>query len=89
MARLAVTTHIKDYVIVPTNYGCKITGVELGKGILPLREIVRIIREESPLEHLVLELPIEAESDEEKSLEKEDNAVRKSVSYCREVLEIA
>jgi len=88
MAPFAVTTHFKDYTVKMTNYGCKIVGVELGQGVLPLEIMLDIIEQESGLDRLILEIPIEAEKDEQETLRKEERAVANSVVYCREVLEV-
>ena len=86
MAPFAFSTHFKDYTVKMTNYGCKIIGVELGQGVLPLEEMLRIIEQKSNLERLILEIPIEAEKDEQQTLQKEEQAVKNSVAYCRNVL---
>ncbi len=80
------TTHIKDYNIEMTNYGCKISGTSLGKGNLPLHEILDYILNNSSLEKLVLEIPIEASGDEPDTLSKEENAVKDSLNYIHEFM---
>lgn len=88
MVPFAVTTHFKDYAISMTNYGCKIYGVQLGQGILPLKEMLDIITQQTSLDRLVLEIPIEAEKDEKKTLQKEEQVISESVKYCRDVLHV-
>jgi sugar phosphate isomerase/epimerase len=82
----AFLIHFKDYGLSMTQYGCKICGTPLGRGILPLKEMLHFIRMENTVDRLILEIPVEAEEDETKTLKKEDQAVRESVAFCDEAL---
>lgn len=88
MAAYAFTTHLKDCAIVGTASGCKIVGAALGKGMLPLPELYRIISTEAGLERLLIEVPWDAAAGGRQAIDEEDRAVRESVRYCRETLGI-
>jgi sugar phosphate isomerase/epimerase len=86
MIPFTYTTHFKDYSIVGTPSGYKAVGVALGRGVLPLDELYRLIEEEGIVERLILEIPVEARHGEHQTLEAEESAVRESVSFCRNLL---
>jgi sugar phosphate isomerase/epimerase len=86
MAPFAVTTHCKDYAVRLTNYGCKITGVALGEGIIDLPATLKLLQDGSTLDRLILEIPVEARGDEPQTLAFEDDCVRRSVAFAREQL---
>jgi sugar phosphate isomerase/epimerase len=88
MAPYAFTTHFKDYAIQMTNYGFKVCGVALGDGNIDLEAGLKILKETSSLNKIILELPIEAQSDELLTLKTEDEIVTRSVQYARAVLRI-
>jgi 3-oxoisoapionate decarboxylase len=56
LAPYAVTTHLKDNVMVPTPTGFLLGDVALGEGVLPLERIVAVLRRHRPDIHLVLEV---------------------------------
>ena len=86
MAPFAVSTHFKDYAVIPTGSGFRVTGVPLGQGVLPLDDLFRLIKDQGEVDRLILELPMEPGNTERQSLEQEDEAVRMSVAYLRERL---
>jgi sugar phosphate isomerase/epimerase len=86
MVPFAVSTHFKDCAVIPTGSGFRVTGVALGKGVLPLDELFRLIKDQGEVDRLILELPMEPGHTERQSLEQEDEAVRMSVAYLRERL---
>jgi sugar phosphate isomerase/epimerase len=88
MAPYAFTTHFKDYAINLTNYGFKVCGVALGDGNIDLFQPLKILKEKTYLDRIILEIPVEAEREEIPSLKKEDDFVKRSVIYARNVLEI-
>lgn len=88
MAPFTFTTHFKDYAIQMTNYGCKVCGVALGQGNIDLAAGLKILRENTSLDKIILELPIEARGDEVLTLQIEDQIVARSVDYTREMLRI-
>jgi len=88
MAPYAFSTHFKDYAIQMTNYGFKVSGVALGDGNIDLESAMKIIREKSALDRIILEIPVEAEGSEMDALVREDHYIRKSIVYARNVLGI-
>jgi sugar phosphate isomerase/epimerase len=86
MIPFAFTVHFKDYTIQGTPSGCKITGVPLGEGVLPLSDLYRLIDEEGSLDRLILEIPVEPGHGERHSLDWEEEAIRRSVAFCKENL---
>jgi sugar phosphate isomerase/epimerase len=86
MIPFAFTVHFKDYTIQGTPTGCKITGVPLGEGVLPLSDLYRLIDEEGSLDRLILEIPVEPGHGEKHSLDWEEEAIRRSVAFCKENL---
>ncbi len=88
MAPYTFTTHFKDYAIQMTNYGFKVCGVALGEGNIDLAAGSKILKETTNLDKIILELPIEAQSDELLTLRTEDEIVTRSVQYARDVLKI-
>jgi 3-oxoisoapionate decarboxylase len=59
LAPYAKTTHVKDWVLHPTDDGCTITMVPLGQGVLPLPELLRIVRSANPDINVVIENIVE------------------------------
>ena len=88
MAPYAVTTHFKDYAMVPTNYGGKITGVALGDGVIDLAAAMKLLRTNTTLDRIILEIPVEAAGGERSALTREDDFVRRSVGYARRQLDL-
>ena len=60
--------------------------VDLGKGSIDLKAIADILINESKLDRIMLELPVEKEATEAATLKKEDDCVVESVAYARNVL---
>jgi sugar phosphate isomerase/epimerase len=86
MIPFAVTTHFKDCAVIPTGSGFRVCGAPLGRGMLPLEDLFRLIEEQGEVDRLILELPMEPGGTERESLEREDEAVRASVAFLRERL---
>jgi sugar phosphate isomerase/epimerase len=86
MAPYAATTHFKDYAMVPTNYGGKLTGVALGDGVIDLPAAVKLLRTRTTLDRFILEIPVEAANGERPALAREDEYVRRSVRFARRQL---
>jgi sugar phosphate isomerase/epimerase len=83
-----ISTHFKDYAFSMENWGFKAYGVALGDGVIDLRTILDILIDEAHLDRITLEIPVEQEATEVLTLKKEDDLVRTSVIYAREVLGI-
>lgn len=88
LAPYIIDTHFKDYNSSMENWGFKTYGVPLGEGKIDLFSILDILVNESGLDRIMLEIPVEPEGTEEETLKKEDETVRKSVLYARNVLKI-
>lgn len=86
LAPYIYSTHFKDYASEMMNWGFKTFGVPLGQGNIDLQAILDILVNESKLDRIMLELPVEKEETEELTLKKEDDCVVESVKYAREVL---
>jgi 3-oxoisoapionate decarboxylase len=70
------------------NWGFKAFGVPLGDGMIDIKAILDILKNESKLDRIMLEIPVEKEESESTTLAKEDEFVRRSARYAREVLGI-
>ena len=88
MTPFVISVHFKDFAVVGTGSGCKMTGTVLGHGVLPLQELYQVIVDEAPVNKLVLEIPLEGGHGEKQVMEKEETAIRESIRYCREILGI-
>ena len=82
------TTHFKDYAIRMTNFGFKVIGVALGEGNIDLFSALKILKEKTSLDKIILEIPVEAEAEESETLKKEDSIIRQSVDFARNVLKV-
>ena len=88
LAPFIINTHFKDYAFTMENWGFKAFGVALGDGMIDLQAILEILVTESRLDRIMLEVPVEKEATEDATLAKEDDFVRRSVLYARDVLGI-
>lgn len=86
LAPYIYSTHFKDYASEMMNWGFKTFGVPLGKGVIDLKAILEILVNESKLDRIMLELPVEKEETEDLTLRKEDDCVMESVKYAKELL---
>jgi len=82
------STHFKDYAIQLTNYGFKVAGVALGDGNIDLEAALKILTEQTSLDRIILEIPVEAMQDQQAALAREHDLVQRSVIYARQVLKI-
>lgn len=89
LAPFAGGVHFKDYAVTGTAFGLKFYGTALGTGVIPLRNIMQILRTRTDLHHVVYEQPIEPISiDPEESVLHEERTLVKSLRYARDELEI-
>ncbi len=86
LAPFAYTTHFKDCFLYGTEYGAAIDHVGLGKGILPLREILDIVKRRAPDPNINLEVVSAPRKTEEETLRSEFDTVADSMRYAREIL---
>ena len=88
MAPYAFTTHFKDYAVIMTNYGLKVKGAALGEGNIDLVKALKILKQNTELDKIILEIPVEAGSNEAFALQNENEIIQRSVGYARNVLNI-
>jgi sugar phosphate isomerase/epimerase len=94
LAPYIITTHFKDYNMEMCNWGFKSYGVALGDGMIDLKAILKILVKDAKLDRIMLEIPVEKASfpnglvDDKTSLAREDDFMRRSVIYARDVLKI-
>jgi len=88
MAPYAFTTHFKDAAFRGTPYGAEILHVGLGRGVLDLPKLLKIIKALAPDPNINIEVVSAPCGSEEQSLAAEDETVAVSVRYARETLGI-
>jgi 3-oxoisoapionate decarboxylase len=79
--------HLKDYQVLRSAAGYRITGAPLGDGLLDVGEVLRAIDEGGRQPPLLLELWVDPEPDHAATLRKEEDWVRRSVAFARRQLE--
>jgi 3-oxoisoapionate decarboxylase len=83
------TNHFCDHKIERDQFGCRFTGVACGDGDIDLKRALEIIKGESSMERINIEVEWDAGIDEpEEARRKERSAVKKSIRYCRDILRI-
>ncbi len=89
LAPRAVTNHFRDDRIEFTRWGFKLTGAAVGEGDIDMACAYRIFRETSTMDRINIEtemaIPLD---DRETALRMELDAVRRSIRYCCDALEI-
>ena len=88
LAPYIFNTHFKDYNMEMMNWGFKSYGVALGEGVIDLPSVLAVLVEKSGLDRIILEIVSEPQSDESSTLAVEEENVRRSYRYAREVLGI-
>ncbi len=79
--------HLKDYAVTGTTFGLKFYGTALGKGIIPIKEILSILKQKTDLRHLVYEQSIEPISnDYRKAISHEQETLIQSLKFARSEL---
>lgn len=85
----SITNHFCDHMIVRDEFGCRVVGVACGEGDIDLKRAYDLIRNNSSMNRINIEVEWDPGSDElEEARRKEREAVEKSIRYCREVLGI-
>ena len=87
LAPHAIGVHLKDYQVVRSAIGYRITGAPLGDGLLDVGGILRAIDEGGRQPPLLLELWVDPELEHTATLRKEEDWVWKSVAFARRQLE--
>ena len=83
-----INTHFKDYDMKMENWGFKSYGVALGEGVIDLRAVLDILVNEAHLDRIMLEIVSEPQASEAETLALEEENVRRSYQFAREVLGI-
>lgn len=87
-APYVIQTHLRDFDLVHTDYGLRYEGVPLGDGIVDVKEVVRVLRNESPIDAFSIESAVRADPAKsmEENLQYEAEGARRSVDYARSEL---
>jgi len=89
LAPCTFATHLKDCEVEPGLKPQMVKPLALGRGNVPLAEIIQIVREGSGLERFTIEVFTQAdEADASELLSREEEKIRESVTYARDVLGI-
>ncbi len=87
LAPVAYTNHFSDHRLIFDQYGGRITGVAAGTGDIPLKEAYQIIRSNSQMKRLNLEVEFDPGTDgPEQARCREYQAVLESIRFAREEL---
>jgi sugar phosphate isomerase/epimerase len=86
LAPLAISVHLKDFVIEASPRGHRILGVQLGEGLVDCREILREVRDAGHDPNVHLELYIDRKEREAETLAWEEQCIESSLRYARENL---
>ena len=83
------TNHFCDHRIERDQYGCRFTGVACGDGDIDLKRAFDLIKTQSAMERINIEVEWDAGTDPpEEARRRERKAVERSIRYCRDVLGI-
>ena len=89
LAPFAGSCHLKDYARTGTTFGFKYFGTALGTGIIPLHDIMGILKSETQLTHLVYEQSIEPISaNPEEAVRNEEQILLQSLEYAQNELDL-
>jgi sugar phosphate isomerase/epimerase len=89
LAPRSFTNHFRDNRIQIQHDGFKLTGAAVGEGDLDMKRAYEIIRDQSSMNRINIELDMDAVSDDPTEARRhEREAVERSIRYCREVLGI-
>jgi 3-oxoisoapionate decarboxylase len=89
LAPRAFTNHFRDNKVVITPWGLKFTGAAVGEGDLDMKRACELIRQNSDMNRINIELDLECPLDSmEAAMATEKAALERSVAYCRDVLKI-
>lgn len=89
LAPRSFTNHFDDHRIEIEPYGFRYTGVALGDGDIDLKKAYEIIRDQSSMNRINIEVELDAGLDDpSEARRREREAVERSIQYCRDVLGI-
>jgi 3-oxoisoapionate decarboxylase len=89
LAPFAGGVHFKDYALQGTTFGFKYYGVALGSGVIPLKEILKVLESETEVKHVVYEQSIDPiSSDAEEAVRFEELTLLQSLQYAFQELKM-
>jgi len=89
LAPRSFTNHFRDNRIEITHDGFRLTGTAVGEGDLDMQRAYEIIRDQSAMNRINIELDMDVLSDDPAEARRhEREAVERSIRFCREVLGI-
>ncbi len=89
LAPRAFTNHFRDNQIIIKPYGLKLAGAVVGQGDLDMQRAYALIKENSNVERINIELDLQCPLDNmAAALQFEREALQRSIRYCRDVLGI-
>jgi len=89
LAPLAVTNHFRDARIIIQPDGFELTGVVVGEGDLDMKRAYELIKQNPSVNRLNIELDLKCPLDNmDETLRIEREALERSISFCREQLDI-
>ena len=89
LAPRAFTNHFRDDRIEFQRWGFKLLGAAVGEGDIDMRRAYKLIRDRSSMGRINIETELETPLDDMQiALDMEIDAIRRSVLYCREVLDL-
>jgi 3-oxoisoapionate decarboxylase len=89
LAPVSFTNHFSDHRIEFEQYGCRITGVACGTGDVPMKEAYQLIKANSMMKRLNLEIEFDPAGRSLEAARKEEyRAVIDSIHFARNVLNV-
>ncbi|MCP4669830.1 MAG: TIM barrel protein, partial [Desulfobacula sp.] len=89
LAPVAFTNHFRDDRVEYCRDGFKVTGAAVGDGDIDMKKAYRIIKDQSPADRINIETEMGFSlENREKALRLELETIKKSIHYCRRVLNI-
>ena len=86
----AFTNHFRDDRIEFQRWGFKLVGTAVGEGDIDMRRAYELFRDRSCMDRINIETELETPLDDmQGAMDMEIDAIRRSVRYCREVLDIS
>ena len=86
----AFTNHFRDDRIEFQRWGFKLVGTSVGEGDIDMRRAYELFRDRSCMDRINIETELETPLDDmQGAMNMEIDAIRRSVRYCREVLDIS
>ena len=80
----AAMVHVKDLKAIPTPYGGKLVGTTLGTGDIDFDRIVPLLAKATQVQHMMLEVCMEAVGTDSEMLAREDRTIEHSLEVWRQ-----